>query len=153
MDVDSNAQAAVIAVDTNILVYAHREDALFHDTALSSVTRLAQGRSPWAIAWPCVHEFFAIATHPRIYNPPSSTRQAIDQIEAWMESPSLVLLAESGVHWTELKALLLRAKTAGPAVHDARIAALCLQHGVTALWSADRDFSRFVGLKVVNPLM
>jgi uncharacterized protein len=96
----------VIAVDTNILVYAHREDALFHDAALSSLTRLAQGRSPWAIPWPCVHEFSSIATHARIYNPPSSTRQAIDQIEAWMESPSLVLLAESGAHWTALKALV-----------------------------------------------
>jgi len=114
---------------------------------------LAQGRAPWAIPWPCLHEFFAIATHPRIYNPPTPAGQALDQIDAWLESPSLVLLAESGVHWVQLKALLKRAKTTGPAVHDARIAALCLQHGVAELWSADRDFNRFSDLKVVNPLL
>ena len=150
---DTKPAPALIAVDTNVLVYAHREDALFHDAALSCVTRLAEGRSPWAIPWPCVHEFFAIVTHKRIYNPPTGASQAIAQIEAWMESPSLVLLAESGMYWAQLKALLLRAKTAGPAVHDARIAALCLQNGAAELWSADRDFSRFAGLKVVNPLV
>jgi len=44
-------------------------------------------------------------------------------------------------------------KIAGPQVHDARIAALCRDHGVHELWSADRDFSRFAGLAVVNPLV
>ena len=64
-----------------------------------------------------------------------------------------MLLAESGARWAQLKTLLQRAKTTGAAVHDARIAALCLQHGVAELWSADRDFSRYPALKVVNPLV
>lgn len=143
----------MIAIDTNLLVYAHREDSSFHDAALACVSRLAQGRAPWAIPWPCLHEFFAIVTHARLYRPPTPIARALEQVDAWLESPTLVLLAESGVHWPQLKALLLRAKTSGPAVHDARIAALCLQHGVSALWSADRDFNRFAGLKVVNPLL
>ena len=143
----------MIAVDTNILVYAHREDSSFHAAARAAVARLANGRAPWAIPWPCVHEFFAIITHPRTYKPPTPAAKALDQIEAWLESPSLVLLAESGAHWAQLKTLLQRAKTSGAAVHDARIAALCMQHGVKELWSADRDFSRYPALKVVNPLV
>ena len=143
----------MIAVDTNILVYAHREDSSFHAAARAAVARLANGRAPWAIPWPCVHEFFAIITHPRTYKPPTPAAKALDQIEAWLESPSLVLLAESGAHWAQLKTLLQRAKTSGAAVHDAHIAALCLQHGVKELWSADRDFSRYPALKVVNPLV
>jgi predicted nucleic acid-binding protein len=65
----------------------------------------------------------------------------------------LVLLAESAQYWSELRGLLSASKVTGPQVHDARIAALCIQHGVRELWSADRDFSRFKGLKVVNPLV
>lgn len=143
----------MIAIDTNLLVYAHRRDSSFHARAKACIEGLAQGRAPWALPWPCVHEYFAIATHPRIYKPPTPAARAIDQIEAWLASPSLVLLAESGAHWQHLSTLLQRARTTGPAVHDARIAALCLQHGVAELWSADRDFSRFPALKVVNPLL
>jgi predicted nucleic acid-binding protein len=64
----------VIAVDTNLLVYAHREDSPWHRRANEVVTRLAQGRGAWAIPWPCLHEFLAIVTHPRIYDPPSRLR-------------------------------------------------------------------------------
>jgi len=143
----------VIAVDTNVLVHAHREDAAFHSQAASCVKALAEGRAAWALPWPCLHEFFAIVTHARIYNPPTPAALALDQIDAWLESPSLVLLAETEAHWTQLRALLVQAKIGGPMVHDARIAALCLQHGVRELWSADRDFGRFPTLRTVNPLV
>jgi toxin-antitoxin system PIN domain toxin len=143
----------VIAVDSNVLVYAHRRDSPLHEAARAWVTQLAQGRQPWAIPWPCVHEFLGVVTHGRIYSPPSTLAEAIDQIEAWMESPSLVMISESPDYWSELKAALLSSKVVGARVHDARIAALCLQHGVEALGSADRDFNRFPRLKVINPLV
>ena len=143
----------MIAVDTNILVYAHREDSPFHDTAFRLVAELAEGAASWAIPWPCVHEFLAIVTHPRIYAPPTSLALAFDQVDAWLESPTLALLAESATHWPTLRALLAGGRIAGAQVHDARVAALCRQHGVRELWSADRDFSRFAGLVVVNPLV
>lgn len=143
----------MIALDTNLLVYAHREDNPFHAAALAAVTRLAEGRAPWAIPWPCIHEFFAIVTHPRIYNPPTPPSAALKQVDAWLESPTLQLLAESDQHWLVLRELLVRGAIAGPLVHDARIAALCRQHGVRELWSADRDFSRFSSLRTVNPLV
>jgi toxin-antitoxin system PIN domain toxin len=143
----------LIAVDTNILIYAHREDSQWHAAACARVTKLAEARAAWAIPWPCIHEFLAIATHPRIFTPPTPLAAAIDQVEAWLESPSLVLLAEADVHWAQLRDLLRAGRIAGAKVHDARIAALCMQHGVSELWSADRDFGRFPKLNVKNPLV
>ena len=143
----------MIAVDTNLLVYAHREDSPFHDAAFDLVAELAQGAATWGIPWACVHEFLAIVTHPRIYAPPTPLKLALEQVDAWLESPSSALLTESETHWSSLRTLLKDGKVAGGRVHDARVAALCLQHGVRELWSADRDFSRFAGLTVVNPLL
>lgn len=143
----------MIAVDTNILVYAHREDSPFHAAAFRRVVELAEGQALWAIPWPCLHEFVAIATHPRIYAPPTPLTRALEQIDAWLESPTLALLAETASHWTTLRPMLESGRIAGPQVHDARIVALCRQHGVRQLWSADRDFTRFAGLTVVNPLV
>ncbi|HEX9169377.1 MAG TPA: TA system VapC family ribonuclease toxin [Roseiarcus sp.] len=143
----------MIAVDTNILVYAHREDSPFHDPASKRMTELAEGSSTWAIPWPCVHEFLAIVTHLRIYAPPTPLPRALDQVAAWLESSTLALLAESSDHWLVLRSLLASGQIAGPRVHDARIVALCRQHGVRELWSADRDFNRFAGFAVVNPLV
>ncbi|RVX38235.1 hypothetical protein EDD27_0528 [Nonomuraea polychroma] len=142
----------MIAVDTNVLVYAHRRDSEFHAAAASKIKELAEGRAPWAIPWPCVYEFFSVVTHPRIYAPPSTTAQAIDQIDAWLGSPALVVLAEPNDHWCGLRTLLEQSKIAGPMVHDARIAALCAAHGVRELWTMDRDFSRFPSLVTRNPL-
>src|SRR5437016_4088870 len=88
------SRRGVIAVDTNILVYAHREDSAFHEIAFRRVAEMAEGPANWAIPWPCVHEFLAITTHPRIYNPPTPLARALDQVDAWLESPTLVLLTE-----------------------------------------------------------
>jgi len=142
----------LIAVDTNILVYAHREDSPFYEAAARRLSELAEGQASWAIPWPCLHEFLAITTHPRIYDPPTALAAALEQIDAWLESPTIVLLAESDAHWPTLRPIVAVGRIVGPRVHDARIASLCLQYGVQQLWSADRDFSRFPDLKVVNPL-
>jgi toxin-antitoxin system PIN domain toxin len=143
----------VIAVDANILVYAHRADAAFHAEATRCIRALAEGAATWAIPWPCIHEFLAIVTHPRIYRPPTPLAAALDQVDAWLESPSLALLTETEEHWSVLRAIITTSHAAGGQVHDARIAALCRQHGVTELWSADRDFARFHGLRAINPLV
>jgi toxin-antitoxin system PIN domain toxin len=143
----------VIALDTNLLVYAHREDSPWHDVAYDRIAKLAEGRTPWGIPWPCLHEFLAIVTHPRIYAPPTPLAVAIDQVAAWLESPSLVLMAEADGYWPELRSALEEGRITGPQVHDARVAALCRFHGVRELWTADRDFSRFPGMTVRNPLI
>jgi uncharacterized protein len=142
----------VIAVDTNILVYAHREDSPFHSIAARRVAELAEGAAPWAIPWPCLHEFLAITTHPRIYDPPTPTAAALDQVDAWLAAPTLVLLSEADEYWSVLRSVVMDSRVTGGRIHDARVAAICRQHGVRELWTADRDFSRFSDLAVSNPL-
>lgn len=142
----------MIAVDTNILVYAHREDSSFHPAAFACMMSLMGGRAPWAIPWPCIYEFLSVVTRPRIYDPPTPLVSALDQVDAWLETPTLVLLSEGEQHWPALRSTIEVGQVTGARVHDARIASLCLQHGVKELWSADRDFSRFPELKVFNPL-
>lgn len=143
----------MIAVDTNILVYAHRTDSPFHDRARSAVEFLACGSRPWAIPWPCAHEFFAVVTHPRIYKTPTPAQTAFAQLRALGTLAHLVFIAESDEYLPQLEALALPAQVRGGAIHDARIAAICVSHGVAELWSADRDFSRFPQLVVTNPLI
>lgn len=143
----------MIAVDTNILVYAHREDSNFHRAAKKCLTELAEGGQNWGIPWPCLHEFIAIVTHPKIYLPPTPLADALVCADCWLESPTLNLLSETEDYWTHLKPLAVSGKIAGAQIHDARVAALCLQNNVKTLWSADRDFTRFKQLKVFNPLI
>lgn len=143
----------MIALDTNLLVYAHRQDSPFHGDALKVLSNLGNHRTPWAIPWPCVHEFLSITSHPRIYQPPSPIGTALAFLTNWFQSESLILLAEGPAYFARLSALAQRAKLAGPKIHDARIAALCLSHGVEVLYTADRDFSLFPELKVKNPLL
>jgi toxin-antitoxin system PIN domain toxin len=142
----------VIAVDTNILVYAHREDSPFHDRARARLVELAEGGA-WALPWPCVHELVAIVTHPRIFRTPTPVALAVEMIEALFESPGLSLLGETEGYWPVFRRLVEAGRISGPAVHDARIAALCVANGVRELWTADRDFSRFPELAVRNPLV
>jgi uncharacterized protein len=143
----------LIAVDTNILVYAHRRDSDFHLPAATSIALLAEGSQSWAIAWSCLHEFIGIVTNPKIYSPPSQLSEAFRQIEFWMQSPGLQLMSETGGYLSELKDVAQTGLVRGGQIHDARIAAICLQHGVRELWTADRDFSRFPKLKTRNPLV
>jgi hypothetical protein len=143
----------VIAVDTNILVYAHRTDSPFHQRARSAVESLARGSRPWAIPWPCAHEFFAVVTHPRIYKTPTPAQTAFAQLRALSVLANLAFIAESDEYLPQLEALALRAQVQGGSIHDARIAAICVSHGVAELWSADRDFSRFPQLVAKNPLI
>ncbi|MBO3748016.1 PIN domain-containing protein [Streptosporangiaceae bacterium NEAU-GS5] len=142
----------MIAVDTNVLVYAHRRDSEFHAPAARRIRELAEGAVPWAIPWPCLHEFFSVVTHPRIYAPPSTADQAIRQIDAWLTSSSLVMIGENLAYWPSAKAILTDGKVTGPLVHDAKIAALCAANGIRELLTVDRDFSRFPTLKTTNPL-
>ena len=143
----------MIAVDSNILVYSVRADSPWHSMALRCLQRLAEGEAAWALAWPCIHEFIGIVTHPRIYKPPTPLRDALAQVENWMESPSLHVLGEGLAYWGQFRLTATAGKIAGPLVHDARVAAIYLEAGVRELWTADRDYSRFVGLSIRNPLI
>lgn len=143
----------MIAIDTNLLVYAHREDSPFHTACLGAIRPIVEGRVPWGLPWPCVHEVFSIVTHPKIYRPPSPPSKALAFLTSLLESPHVRLLGERPGYFDSLSRLIRSARIAGPRVHDARIAAICLQHGVQELWTSDRDFSAFPNLVVRNPLV
>ena len=108
----------MIAVDTNILVYAHREDSPWHSAAVTCVTRLAEGGAPWAIPWPCVHEFLAIVTHPKIYRPATPLTSALDQVGAWIESCARTVQRHRHLPTGNVQALASRAHIKSRAVID-----------------------------------
>lgn len=144
----------MIAIDTNVLVAAQRGGAMGHAHASSALAGLVADGSAVGIPWPCVHEFWNVVTHPRIFDPPTTTVDAVQFIAALLRVPRIRPLTESARH-LDLMADLMSASAAvvGPKVHDARIAAICLGHGVTELWTADRDFSYFPALRTRNPLV
>ena len=139
------------AVDTNILVYADREEAPHHLIALRLLRSLATGSEPWVLPWPCIYEFLRVVTHPRVFFPPTPIREAWAGIETLLESPSVVLISEGKRHRQVLDDLLRTSSLSGNLLHDAHIAALLLEHGVAEILTADDDFRRFPGLKVTNP--
>jgi toxin-antitoxin system PIN domain toxin len=142
----------VLAVETNVLVYAHRREATEHAAASDLLRGLAEGRDRWAIPWPCVSEFASIVTNRRIWQASASTPAAAwSQLRAWRESPTCQLIGETEDFFDLLEQFARRPRVSGPVVHDARIAAICVAHGVEALLTRDRDFSLFPELPTRNP--
>ncbi|SHH20544.1 hypothetical protein SAMN05443575_3425 [Jatrophihabitans endophyticus] len=137
----------MIAVDTNVLVYAHRRDSHFHARAAAALRGLAESGSPWAIPYPCLNEFYSVATHPAVFRPPSTIDEALTQVESWCASPTVRLLTEPANYRTVWSDLLRTGRIVGPRVHDARIAAICIAHGVREMLTHDRDFTRFPQLR------
>jgi toxin-antitoxin system PIN domain toxin len=139
------------AVDTNVLVYAEITNSAYHGSAHKLLSELAQGSAPWAIPWPCVYEFLRVVTHAKVYHPTMTSQVALQDLNSILASPSLSLLAETGSHPAMLERVVWQSGATGNLVHDAHIVALCIEHGVTELLTADRDFTRFSGLKISNP--
>jgi toxin-antitoxin system PIN domain toxin len=142
----------VIAVDTNILVHAHRRDASLHGRARPLLQELAEAPTPWAICYHSLVEFHAVATRRGLWPKPSTPAEAWNQISAWRESPSLRILYDSEACLGLLQAAALGQQVTGGMIHDARIAVCCQVNGIAELWTVDRDFSRFPQLRCRNPL-
>ena len=142
----------MIALDTNILVHAHRRDSSLHESAFAALRDLAESGKPWGICYHCLIEFYGVVTNRRIWSQPSNPSQAIQQINAWRESPSLRLLLDSASSLNELESIVCDAGVEGALIHDARIVACCLDNAVAELWTVDRDFSRFPKIRTRNPL-
>jgi toxin-antitoxin system PIN domain toxin len=141
----------LIALDTNILVYARRAESAHHEAALDLLTKLAEGTEPWALPWPCVYEFLRVVTHPRVFDPPSDLEAVLDDLDVLFDSPSLTMLGEGPVHGAHLLGMMSEGKAVGNLAHDAHIAALVREHGVRELWTTDRDFARFPGIRIRDP--
>ena len=143
----------MLAVDTNLLVYAHRRESRYHEAAFSLLRDLAQGDDAWAIPWPCCYEFLSVVTNPRIWGDgTTSQEQAWHQLSAWTASPSACLIGETHDFLEILQSFVRRPRVIGGVVHDARVAAICVAYGVDALLTRDRDFSLFPELKTRDPI-
>ena len=141
----------MIAVDTNILIYAVRDESPFYRQAVKLVTSLAENGPPWAIPWPCAYEFLRVVTHPKLFAPPSTVEDALDRLEHFRQAPSLVMLGDGPGHFRHMLGAMRESGATGNLVHDAHIGALYMEHGVSELYTMDPDFSRFPGLKIIRP--
>lgn len=143
----------MIAVDTNVLIFAHRTDNAWHAQAQSALKKLAEGQLTWGIPSPCLAEFLAVVTGFRGAIEATPLAAALGQATEWLRAPHASLLHSGESHAEVLFGLARAANLKGGQFHDARIAAICIENGVTELWTADRDFSRFPQLKTRNPLV
>ena len=143
----------MIAVDTNLLVYAHRRESRAHNAARAVMLALAEGDDAWAIPCPCCYEFLSVVTNRRIWkNEATSPERAWRQLQAWTASPSNRLIGETDDFLQVLDRFVQRPRVHGGVVHDARIAAVCIAHGTEVLLTRDRDFSLFPELRTRDPL-
>ena len=138
----------MIAVDTNILVYADRRELPKHRVALARLRTLAESEAAWALPVVCIGEFVRVVSDPRLFDPPTPPTEALDLIDRLLESPSVRLLSPAERFLPLFRSCVEQGGTSGNLVFDAVIAALCLEHGAVTLLTEDRDFTRFPGLRV-----
>lgn len=141
----------MILSDANLLLYAYNTDATEHDISQHWLETQLSGPNLFCFCWQTITAFLRISTNQRAFAAPLSTKEASNIVTEWLERPQVVLLTPGEKHWSIFQQLLESGQATGPLVMDAHLAALALEHGA-ALASSDRDFSRFPGLKLINPL-
>ena len=138
----------MIAVDTNVLVYAHRVETDLHAVAVAELVGLGEGEDLWALPVFCITEFLRVVTHRRVFNPPSTTVEAFDFIKSLVASPTCVVVRPEAAYIEYFEAVVRQADARGNLIFDAQIAALCREHGISMILTQDHDFKRFDGLQV-----
>lgn len=141
----------MILVDANLLLYAYHPRAEQHEESRAWLEAVLSGSDLVRFAWLTLWAFLRIATNPRVFERPLSTTEAEAAISAWLGQPAAGILDPGERHWVILRGLVRDGQAAGPLVMDAVLAAIALEHGATVC-TTDRDFSRFSGLKWMNPL-
>jgi hypothetical protein len=143
----------MIAIDTNVLVYAHRPHLDAHARCRDAIEDLVRSGTRFALPWPCLHEFIGAVTNARVFSPPTSVDEAVAFVDDFASLSNCQVIGETDRHLGVLAELMKAPGVSGPRVHDARIAAICLSHGISELWTADRDFSYFPRLRTRNPVV
>lgn len=141
----------MILVDANLLLNAYNPAFERHRRARNWLEDVLSRPNPVCLAWTTILAFLRIATNPRAFERPLTIGEAIPIVSAWLALPMVAILEPGERHWAILRDLLSQTQARGPAVTDAHLAALALEHGA-ALYTSDRDFVRFPGLRIVNPL-
>ena len=141
----------MILVDANLLLYAYHPRAAQHDASRKWLETTLSGTEFVRFAWLTVWAFLRIGTNPRVFEQPLSLSEAEAAVSSWLAQPAVGILEAGERHWEILRGLMRDGQTTGSLVMDAVLAAIALEHGAT-LCTTDRDFSRFVGLKAVDPI-
>lgn len=140
----------MILLDVNLLIYAYSPASPSHRRASQWLRGAIMGSEGVGVAWLTVLAFLRITTDTRLMKP-LSLMTAVSIVADLLEHPSILILQPGERHWPILSELLPDAQARGPLVMDAHLAALAIEHGAT-LCTNDRDFMRFRGLKLLNPL-
>lgn len=140
----------MIVVDANILLYAHDSSSRHHAAAAEWLAATLNGPEHVGIGLVTILAFVRIATDPRVAAMPISPSDAVAIVEEWLDRPNVFLIGPSDRHWRTLAEQAELGQARGPLMMDAHLAALALEHGAV-LATTDRDFSRFPGLRTVDP--
>ena len=141
----------MILLDANILIYAYDSMSPHHDAVRSWVEDVFSERDEVAIPLVCVLAFLRVMSNPALFEAPMSVGEAVEIATEWLSRPNVGIAQPTRRHWEVLAELARTGQARGPLLMDAHIAALALEHGAT-LCTTDRDFSRFAGLTVEDPL-
>lgn len=137
-------------VDANVLLYAVDEGAEHHSTAQAWLDRALSGNETILLPWVSLLAFLRLSTHPSVYEHPLTIAQALDVIDAWLETSPAITPEPDSQHPMRMRELLTATGRGGNLVNDAHLAAIALQHGATVT-SFDRDFARFPGVNWEEP--
>jgi len=141
----------MIIPDVNLLIYAHDERAPQHEKARAWWESALSGTEPIGLVWVVVLAFTRLFTHPNLSRNPLSVGEVREIVEQWLGCPSVRVLGLSEQALPRFFDLLEAAGVGGNLSTDAVIALHAMEHSAT-VYSNDRDFDRFPGIKCVNPL-
>lgn len=138
-------------VDVNVLLYASDQASRYHRRALELVRKLARGPDLFYLFWPVIMGYLRMATHSAIFPRPLSAAEAMDNVERVLRLPHTRTAGEEEDFWDVYRATTAGVVVRGNLVPDAHLVALMRQNGVGTLWTHDRDFRKFEGVRVRDP--
>jgi toxin-antitoxin system PIN domain toxin len=141
----------LILPDVNLLLYAYNNAAPEHDRAAAWLSHVLGGTERVAFSWTTVLGFLRLITNRQIFPTAMAVADAIAIVNDWLAQPNFVFVEPGDRHWGILADLIVKGQVRGPMITDAHIAALAIEHGAE-LHTGDRDFTRFPGLRIRNPL-
>jgi len=141
----------VIVVDANLLIYSYDADSSDHGKSRAWVEKTFSGSEGVGLSWHSISAFLRVVSNRRLPGSRLTLKHAVQIVEEWLELPNVRILVPGEHHWPVLRRMIVEGQASGPLISDAQLAALTIEYG-GVLYSADRDFARFPGLRWMNPL-